>query len=74
MTNDERALIDKAANHMTRLTNAVMMPTKQAERTCGHCHAKLERKRINDRLEDFGVFCRRRYCDRRLDEVRQVAD
>ena len=37
---------------------------KSVERLCEYCGAKLERKRFNGRLEDFGVFKRRKYCDR----------
>lgn len=30
---------------------------------CAHCGKLLERKRMNGRLEDLGVFQRRKYCD-----------
>lgn len=41
-----------------------MPPTKQAPpRSCGACGRTLERKRYNGRLEDFGVFQRRKFCD-----------
>lgn len=30
---------------------------------CLYCGKELTRKRINGRLEDFGVFCRRKYCN-----------
>lgn len=33
------------------------------ERHCQQCHRKLTRKRMNGRLEDYGVFLRRKYCD-----------
>lgn len=41
--------------------------TKRApepKKHCLHCGQQLRRKRIGDRLEDLGVFKRRRYCDR----------
>lgn len=31
---------------------------------CQYCGKKLERKRINGRLEDLSAFLRRKYCDR----------
>ena len=31
---------------------------------CAYCGKKMERKRINGRLEDLGAFKRRKYCDR----------
>lgn len=31
---------------------------------CAYCGKKMERKRINGRLEDLGVFKRRKYCNR----------
>lgn len=34
-------------------------------RRCASCQARLVRKRFNGRLEDFGGFLKRRYCDRR---------
>lgn len=37
---------------------------KEAERYCKYCGKKLERKRFNGRLEDFGVFTKRQYCNR----------
>lgn len=33
-------------------------------KTCRYCGQPLERKRINDRLEDRAVFLRRHFCDR----------
>lgn len=33
-------------------------------RYCAACGSLMSRKRINGRLEDMGVFMRRRYCDR----------
>lgn len=39
------------------------MPAKEApEKCCARCGADLERKRFNGRLEDLGVFKRRKYC------------
>lgn len=35
----------------------------EPRRYCHFCGARLERKRINGRLEDLGVFKRRKYCD-----------
>ena len=41
-----------------------MPPIKQAPpRFCDECGLLLERKRYNGRLEDFGVFQRRKFCD-----------
>ena len=41
------------------------MPRNQdMERFCAHCRRRLERKRINGRLEDRTVFLKRRYCNR----------
>lgn len=37
---------------------------KELEKHCEYCGEKLERKRFNGRLEDFGVFNNRKYCDR----------
>lgn len=37
---------------------------KEAERYCKYCGKKIERKRFNGRLEDFGVFMKRQYCNR----------
>jgi len=37
---------------------------KEAEKYCEYCGKRLERKRINGRLEDFTVFTKRHYCDR----------
>jgi hypothetical protein len=34
------------------------------DKACEKCGKKLERKRINGRLEDLSVFNRRHYCDR----------
>jgi 5-methylcytosine-specific restriction endonuclease McrA len=43
-----------------------MPPTKQAPpRNCAECGRLLTRKRYNGRLEDFGVFQRRTFCDTR---------
>lgn len=43
-----------------------MPPIKTApERSCAECGRTLMRKRYSGRLEDFGVFQRRMYCDRR---------
>lgn len=33
------------------------------EHYCAYCGKKMERKRINGRLEDLGAFKRRKYCD-----------
>src|SRR5690349_18150446 len=42
-----------------------MPPTKTAPtRRCQACQKPLERKRYGPRLEDFGVFQRRKFCDR----------
>ena len=39
--------------------------TKQTpEKYCAYCGRKLERVRINGRLEDLGAFKRRKYCNR----------
>ena len=37
---------------------------KELDRYCEYCGNKLERKRFNDRLEDFTVFSNRKYCNR----------
>lgn len=37
---------------------------KEIEIYCKYCGKKLERKRFNKRLEDFGVFKNRKYCNR----------
>lgn len=37
---------------------------KELEIYCEYCGNKLERKRFNDRLEDFIVFSNRKYCNR----------
>lgn len=37
---------------------------KELEIYCEYCGNKLERKRFNDRLEDFTVFSNRKYCNR----------
>ena len=37
---------------------------KQINKYCEYCGKKLERKRYNGRLEDFGVFNRRKYCNK----------
>lgn len=34
------------------------------EKFCAQCGARMNRKRINGRLEDMAAFMRRRYCDR----------
>lgn len=40
--------------------------TKEAPpRSCASCGLTLTRKRYNGRLEDFGVFQRRKFCDTR---------
>lgn len=41
------------------------MPTQKTgePRFCACCATLLERKRINGRLEDFGVFNRRKFCN-----------
>jgi 5-methylcytosine-specific restriction endonuclease McrA len=40
------------------------MPRRKLEpaKNCQRCDVPLERKRMNGRLEDFGVFLRRKYC------------
>lgn len=35
---------------------------KDPEKYCAHCGKKLIRKRYSGRLEDYGVFLRRKYC------------
>ena len=42
--------------------NRITKPTP--EQYCAYCGKKLERKRINGRLEDLGAFKRRLYCGR----------
>lgn len=37
---------------------------KEIELYCQYCGKKLQRKRFGNRLEDFGVFKKRKYCDR----------
>lgn len=37
---------------------------KRADKKCEYCGKALERKRFNDRLEDFGAYRRRKYCGR----------
>lgn len=37
---------------------------KEIEKYCEYCGKQLERKRFNDRLEDFTVFKNRKYCNR----------
>lgn len=37
---------------------------KTIEKTCKYCGKKLKRNRFNKRLEDFGVFKKRLYCNR----------
>ncbi|MCH5315443.1 MAG: HNH endonuclease [Eubacterium sp.] len=40
-----------------------MTEIKQLEKYCAYCGKRLERKRFaNGRLEDFGVFSKRKYC------------
>lgn len=40
------------------------MPAKPApEKFCERCAKPLQRKRFNGRLEDYGVFLRRKFCD-----------
>lgn len=39
---------------------------------CAACAKLLERKRINERMEDFGIFSRRKYCDRSCMSAGQV--
>lgn len=39
------------------------LPRVSPTKYCEHCGLLLERKRYNGRLEDFGAFSRRRYCD-----------
>ena len=34
-------------------------------RYCAKCREPLIRKRWKGRLEDYGTFCRRKYCDRK---------
>ena len=41
------------------------------EKYCKHCGMKLERKRMNGRLEDKGVFLRRKYCSRTCGNSRE---
>lgn len=43
-------------------------------RFCGHCDTLLERKRINGRLEDFGVFNRRKFCGRECMAAHMMKD
>ena len=41
------------------------MPKKaDPEKLCAYCEKKLQRKRINGRLEDRTIFLKRKYCDR----------
>lgn len=51
-----------ASNVATNNPSTLSAKTKQLSRVCGHCGKPLVRKRFNDRLEDFGVFSRRKYC------------
>ena len=37
---------------------------KEEEKYCEFCGKKLERKRFSSKLEDFGVFKKRKYCNR----------
>jgi 5-methylcytosine-specific restriction endonuclease McrA len=40
-------------------------PTKQIPvKYCEHCGALMQRKRFGERLEDYGRFTRRVYCDK----------
>lgn len=41
-----------------------MQKIKQYEHCCEFCGKKLERKRFGNRLEDFNVFRKRKYCDK----------
>ena len=41
---------------------------------CRHCGVQLERKTINGRLEDRGVFMRRLYCDRKCMALAMVKE
>jgi len=41
-----------------------MSGKQEPERYCAHCSAQLTRNRINERLEDMGVFKKRKYCNR----------
>jgi len=44
-------------------TRCMMVPQKiDPPRNCAHCGAMLTRKRFNGRLEDRGVFLRRKHC------------
>ena len=38
---------------------------EEPKRYCRFCGARLHRKRFNGRLEDLGVFNKRKYCDQR---------
>lgn len=40
-----------------------MVEIKDTEKYCEYCGEKLIRKRYNGRLEDFGAFKRRKYCN-----------
>jgi hypothetical protein len=39
------------------------LPKPEPVKFCEHCGKQLHRKRFNGRLEDYGVFLRRRFCD-----------
>ena len=39
-----------------------MQRKQEPEKYCETCGKRLTRKRYNGTLEDFGVFCRRKYC------------
>ena len=41
-----------------------MQHPKDEEKYCEYCGKKLVRKKFKSKIEDFGVFKRRRYCDR----------
>lgn len=42
-----------------------MPPKADPRKYCAHCGVRMRRKRYNGRLEDLGVFNRRKYCDKR---------
>ena len=70
---EQRLEINKQGTSNTITTvqkdNYVVEPSarrdiKEIEKYCEYCSNKLERKRFNGRLEDFGVFNKRKYCNR----------
>lgn len=70
---EQRLEINKQGTSNTITTvqkdNYVVEPSarrdiKEMEKYCEYCSNKLERKRFNGRLEDFGVFNKRKYCNR----------